>query len=162
VYTVLPFANTVLRRTVTGAQLWEAMENGVSAISSTTGLGADGRFPQIAGFEFTFDYTLTTGCTGTSGAANWDCSTPGRVISMSKSDGTPIPRDGTVYTLAIPSFTNQGGDSYRVFLDNLQTGENEALDAFVMESYIDFLGAGGFPALTPTTDGRITKCGPCP
>jgi hypothetical protein len=40
-----------------------------------------------------------------------------------------------------------------------QTGENEALDASVMQAYIDFLGP--IPALTPTTDGRITKCGPC-
>jgi 5'-nucleotidase len=162
IYSVLPFANTVLRRTVTGAQLWEAMENGVSAISATDGTSSDGRFPQIAGFKFTFDYTVPTGCTGTSGGANWDCSHAGRVLSMSKSDGTPIPRDGAVYTLAIPSFTNQGGDAYRVFLNDLQTGENEALDAVVMQQYFDFLGAGGFPVLTPTTDGRITKCGPCP
>lgn len=162
IYSVLPFANTVLRRTVTGAQLWEAMENGVFAISAIDGTSNDGRFPQISGFKFTFDYTLATGCTGSSGAANWDCSHAGRVISMAKSNGTPILRDGTVYTLAIPSFTNQGGDSYRVFLNDLQTGENEKLDAVVMQQYFDFLGAGGYPALTPTVEGRITKCGPCP
>jgi 2',3'-cyclic-nucleotide 2'-phosphodiesterase (5'-nucleotidase family) len=86
---------------------------------------------------------------------------------VTKPDGTPIPADGTVYTLAIPSFTNQGGDSYRVFLNNQQTGENEALDAFVMTEYIDFLGGGGFPELDPAdwVDGRIVKCGaahPCP
>jgi 2',3'-cyclic-nucleotide 2'-phosphodiesterase (5'-nucleotidase family) len=162
VYSVLPFTNTVLRRTVTGAQLWEAMENGVSQINSTTGLGADGRFPQIAGFKFAFDYSLATGCTGTTGTANWDCDNPGRVTGMWESNGTPIPRDGTVYTLAIPSFTNQGGDSYRVFLNNLQAGENEALDAFVMAEYIEFLGGGGFPELDPAdwVDGRILKCGP--
>jgi hypothetical protein len=28
-----------------------------------------------------------------------------------------------------------------------------------MESYLDFLGP--IPTLTPTTDGRITKCAPC-
>jgi hypothetical protein len=86
------------------------------------------------------------------------------VTSVRWPNGDPIPADGTVYTLAIPSFTNQGGDSYRVFLNNLQKGENEALDATVMLEYIEFLGAGGFPALTPSIEGRVTKCGashPC-
>ena len=157
VYSVLPFTNTVLRRTITGAQLWEAMENGVSQITAT-GTGADGRFPQVSGFKVTFNYNNATGCTGTSGGANWVC-TPSRVTAITFPNGTPIPADGTVYTLAIPSFTNQGGDSYRVFLNNLQKGENEALDAQVMLDYIEFLGNGGFPELTPTIEGRIIKCG---
>jgi 5'-nucleotidase len=159
VYSVLPFTNTVLRRTVTGAQLWAALENGVSQISASTGNGADGRFPQIAGFEFAFDYAELTGCTGTSGAANWVC-VPSRVYSVTWPDGTPIPADGTVYTLAIPSFVNQGGDSYRMFNDG-NTGQNELLDATVMQLYFEHLGGGAFPALTPTTDGRIAKCGGC-
>src|SRR5918996_2036936 len=45
VFTVLPFGNILNTRTVTGAQLWLALENGVSRIDSTTGLGTDGRFP---------------------------------------------------------------------------------------------------------------------
>jgi 5'-nucleotidase len=164
VYSVLPFTNTVLKRTITGAQLWEALENGVSRIDAA-GNSGDGRFPQVAGFEFTFNYDNLSGCTGTSGAANWVC-VPSRVTSVTRPDGTPIPADGTVYTLAIPSFTNQGGDSYRVFLNNPQTGENEVLDAIVMTEYIEFLGSGGFPELDPAdwVDGRIVKCGtahPC-
>ena len=157
IYSVLPFTNTVLRRTVTGAQLWSALENGVFAISAVDGTGGDGRFPQIAGFKFAFDYAKPTGCTGTSGAANWIC-VPSRVYSVTWPNGTPIPADGTVYTLAIPSFVNQGGDSYRMFNDG-NTGENELLDATVMKSYFDFLGP--IPTLTPTTDGRISKCSGC-
>ena len=159
VYSVLPFTNTVLKRTVTGAQRWSALENGVFAISPADGTGGDGRFPQIAGFRFKFDYSKPTGCTGTSGAANWVC-VPSRVFEVTKSDGTPIPRDGTVYTIAIPSFVNQGGDSYRMFNDG-NTGSNELLDAAVMQAYFDFLGGAGFPALTPTVDGRIFKCSGC-
>jgi 2',3'-cyclic-nucleotide 2'-phosphodiesterase (5'-nucleotidase family) len=85
---------------------------------------------------------------------------PSRVYEVTKSDGTPIPRDGTVYTIAIPSFVNQGGDSYRMFNDG-NTGSNELLDAAVMQAYFDFLGGAGFPALTPTVDGRIFKCSGC-
>jgi 5'-nucleotidase len=159
VYSVLPFTNTVLRRTITGTQLWAALENGVSQISATDGTGGDGRFPQIAGFRFAFDYAEPTGCTGTSGTASWSC-TPTRVYSVTWPDGTPIPADGTLYTLAIPSFVNQGGDSYRMFLDG-NAGQNELLDATVMSLYLEFLGDGGFPALTPATDGRIGKCSGC-
>ena len=158
IYSVLPFTNTVLKRTVTGAQLWSALENGVRGIQAD-GTGTDGRFPQIAGFRFKFDYAKPTGCSGTSGAANWVC-VPSRVYEVTKSDGTPIPRDGTVYTIAIPSFVNQGGDSYRMFNDG-NTGSNELLDAAVMQAYFDFLGGAGFPALTPTVDGRIFKCSGC-
>jgi 5'-nucleotidase len=166
VYSVLPFTNTVLRRTVTGNQLWRALENGVSRIDAA-GNSGDGRFPQIAGFEFTFNYDLPTGCTGNPlGGPTWSCEIS-RVTSVTRPDGTPVPPDDTVYTLAIPSFTNQGGDSYQIFLNHPQTGENEALDAKVMADYIAFLGNGGFPVLDPTkwVDGRIVKCGaahPCP
>lgn len=156
VYSVLPFTNTVLKRTVTGAQLWAALENGVSQISAD-GTGLDGRFPQIAGFKFAFDYARPTGCSGTSGTASWVC-VPSRVYLVTRPNGTPIPPDGTVYTLAIPSFVNQGGDSYRMFLDG-NPGSNELLDAAVMQQYINFLGP--IPTLTPTTDGRIAKCSGC-
>jgi 5'-nucleotidase len=156
IYSVLPFGNTVLERTVTGAQLWAALENGVSQISSVDGTGGDGRFPQIAGFRFTFDYAKAPGCSGA--GVTYVC-VPSRVISVTWPDGTPIPADNTVYTLATINFLNQGGDSYRMLLDG-QTGENEVLDASVMQAYLDHLGP--IPELTPTTDGRITKCSGCP
>jgi len=156
VYSVLPFTNTVLRRTVTGAQLWAALENGVSQINPADGTGGDGRFPQIAGFRFEFDYAKPSGCTGTD--ATRVC-VPSRVYKVTKADGTtPILPDGTVYTMATINFLNQGGDSYRMLLDG-QTGENEVLDAAVMQQYLDHIGP--LPVLTPTTDGRITKCSGC-
>jgi len=155
VYSTLPFGNTVLRRTVTGAQLWAALENGVSQIASATGLGGDGRFPQISGFRFAFDYSKATGCSGS--GAGFVC-VPNRVYSVTWPDGTPIAADGTVYSLATINFLNQGGDSYRMLLDG-QTGTNEVLDATVLNAYFDFLGP--IPALTPTTDGRISKCSAC-
>jgi 2',3'-cyclic-nucleotide 2'-phosphodiesterase (5'-nucleotidase family) len=162
VYTVLPFTNTVLRRNVTGIQLWQAMEHGVSAISGPSG-GANGRFPQISGFKFSFDYELATGCAGT--AATRVC-VPNRVYEVKLPDGTPIPYDNTVYTLATVNFLNQGGDDYRMLLDG-QTGSNEFLDATVMQLYLEYLGANDadtaspYPLLVPTLDGRINKCGAC-
>ena len=155
VYSVLPFTNTVLRRTVTGTQLWAALENGVSQINAVDGTGGDGRFPQIAGFRFKFDYAKATGCTGVDAAR---VCVPSRVFEVTQSDGDRDPEgrhrvhDGHV------NFLNQGGDSYRMLLDG-HTGENEVLDAAVMQQYLDHLGP--LPALTPTTDGRIEKCSGC-
>ena len=155
IYSTLPFGNTVLRRTVTGAQLWAALENGVSRINAADGTGGDGRFPQISGFRFAFDYARATGCSGS--GATYAC-VPSRVYSVTMPNGSPIAADGTVYTMATINFINQGGDSYRMLLDG-QTGSNEVLDATVLNAYFNFLGP--IPTLTPTTDGRIAKCSGC-
>jgi 5'-nucleotidase len=158
VFSVLPFGNNLLTRTVTGSQLWLAMENGVSRIDSS-GNGADGRFPQISGFKFSFRYDIPTGChsPGTPGGFNWTACNIARVQSMALTDGTPIPNDGTTYTLTLPNFTNTGGDSYFMFADG--QGTTQELDATVFGEYIESLGTLN-PANFPPT--RITECnGPC-
>lgn len=139
IYTTLPFGNVVTVRTVTGAQLWAAMENGVSAISSSTGLGTDGRFPQISGFKFTFHYGNAPGS---------------RVTSMTLDDGTPIPNStSATYSIALPNFTNAGGDSYTMFADG--QGVTKDLDAAVIVDYINAIGPNLDPTAVPLD--RITK-----
>jgi len=135
IFTVLPFGNSVVTRTVTGAQLWAALENGVSQINAGTCLGADGRFPQISGFKFTFQCSLPAGS---------------RVLSVALSDNTPIPPDGTTYTFATNDFVNAGGDSYTMFKDG--QGTTREVMADVLQAYVEFLGT-----ITPTIEGRITK-----
>ena len=159
VFSVLPFGNNLLTRNVTGAQLWLAMENGVSRIDSS-GNGADGRFPQISGFKFSFRYDIPTGChsPATAGGSNWTACNIARVQSMALTDGTPIPNDGTTYSLTLPNFTNNGGDSYFMFADG--NGTTQELDATVFSQYIQSLGTLN-PANYPP-GGRITECnGPC-
>lgn len=139
VYTVLPFGNTVLTRTVTGAQLFAALEHGIECVNATGGLNATcvpgtGKFPQISGFRFTFDPTRAAGS---------------RVVSASLNDGTPILPDATTYTLATNDFTNAGGDGYRMFADG--QGTTRDLMANVLLEYMRG------KTLTPTTDGRITR-----
>jgi 5'-nucleotidase len=151
VFSVLPFGNILNTRTVTGAQIWLALENGVRAIDSV-GNGADGRFPQISGFKFSFRYDIPSGCTSaTSCAVN-------RVQSVALSDGTAIPNDGTTYTMALPNFVNLGGDGYYMFADG--QGATQELDAVVMKEYMAFAGPNFDPASYPLD--RIRKCnGPC-
>lgn len=135
IYTVLPFGNTVVTRPVTGSQLWAALENGVSQISAATCNGADGRFPQISGFKFSFKCSAAPGS---------------RVLSVSKLDDTPIPNDGTTYTLATNDFVNAGNDFYTVFRDG--QGVTRDIMANVFLEYVTELGT-----ITPTIEGRITK-----
>jgi 5'-nucleotidase len=139
IFSVLPFGNILNTRTVTGAQLWSALENGVSQINSTTGLGADGRFPQISGFKFTFHYTNPPGS---------------RVTAVQLDDGTPIPNSASAtYTMTLPNFVNLGGDSYTVFNDG--QGATQELDAIVMKEYMATVGPNFDPASYPLD--RITK-----
>jgi 5'-nucleotidase len=140
VYAVLPFGNLSLTRNVTGAQLWAALENGVSQFTvnpiTLVCSNADGRFPQISGFKFTFK------CSAAAGS---------RVQSVELNDGTPIPNDASVsYSFVTNDFVNAGGDSYTVFKDG--QGVTRNIMANDLLEYIKALGA-----LTPTTDGRITK-----
>lgn len=138
IFTVLPFGNILNTRTVTGAQLWAALENGVSRIDSS-GNGTDGRFPQISGFKFTFHYQNPVGS---------------RVTSVTLDDGTPIPNStSATYTLALPNFVNQGGDGYTMFADG--QGATQELDAVVMKEYMQFAGPSFDPSSYPLD--RITK-----
>ncbi len=152
VFAVLPFGNILNTRTVTGAQLWLALENGVRAIDAV-GNGADGRFPQISGFKFSFRYDIPSGCTGPT-----TC-TVNRVQTVTLTDGTPIPNStSATYTMALPNFVNLGGDGYYMFNDG--QGATQELDAVVMKEYLAFAGPAFDPASFPLD--RIKKCnGPC-
>jgi 5'-nucleotidase len=132
VFAVLPFGNSVITREVTGAQLWAMLENGVSQVNAD-GTAADGRFPQISGFRFVFDSTLPAGS---------------RVISVELEDGTPVPADGTAYSLVTNDFVNAGGDSYTMLADG--QGVTREVMADVVLEYIQSLGT-----ITPTVEGRI-------
>jgi 5'-nucleotidase len=157
VYTVMPFGNNVLTRTVTGIQLWQMLENGVSKFDSG-GANAQGRFPQVSGFKFTFRYDLATGCSGSETApVTWICA-PSRVTSVSWADGTPIPYDSTTYSVATIDFVNNGGDSYFMLVDG--HGVTRDRDANVFLDYVASVG----PSFDPSSFAldRITKCGaPC-
>jgi 5'-nucleotidase len=149
----MPFGNNVLTRSVTGIQLWQMLENGVAYFDSA-GANAQGRFPQISGFKFTFHYQSATGCSGTESGPSptWAC-VPSRVTSVTFPNGDPIPYNSTTYTIATIDFLNNGGDSYFVLRDG--QGATRDRDANVFLDYIQAIG----PALDPTTDplNRITK-----
>jgi 5'-nucleotidase len=130
VFAVLPFGNQSLTRTVTGAQLWAALEHSVSSLPS-----ANGKFLQISGFKFSFSLSAAPGA---------------RVTSVTLNDGTAIPKDNTTYTATTNDFTNSGGDGYTMFADG--QGVTRNLMANDVLAYITTAGT-----ITPTIEGRITQ-----
>ena len=134
---VYPFGNQVATTIVTGENLWKALENGVSAFP------ADGRFPQVSGFKFTFDPTKAVGS---------------RIVSVTKNDGTAIAKDQTVYTLTTLDFIIYGGDGYaNVFSPSKAKVFGALLDVFVDALKADM--AAGKGTQLPALDGRVKKVG---
>jgi 5'-nucleotidase len=129
-FTVLPFGNIVVTRTVTGALLWQALEHSVAVIP-----GANGRFAQISGFKFTYDAARPAGS---------------RVVSVTLDDGTPILPDSTEYSFATNDFVNAGGDGYTMFVGI--HGVTREVMADVLLEYIRDQGT-----ISPVTEGRITR-----
>jgi 5'-nucleotidase len=130
VFSVLPFGNIVITREVTGAQLHQVLEHGVAAMP-----GANGRFPQISGFKFTYDVARPAGS---------------RVTEVTLDDGTPILPDSTTYTLATNDFVNAGGDGYTMLADGHGTTRDVMANALL--EYIRDQGT-----ITPVIEGRITR-----
>jgi 5'-nucleotidase len=129
IYATLPFGNAVVTRSVTGAQLWAMAERGVSALPAPIGA-----FPQISGFRFTYSLSAPPGA---------------RVLTVALADGTPIPNNTAVYTLATVDFLNAGGDGYTMLADG--TGTTREVMADVVLDHVKAL-----MTIIPTTDGRIT------
>ncbi|MCW5722932.1 MAG: 5'-nucleotidase C-terminal domain-containing protein [Devosia sp.] len=135
VLTVLPFSNTLATVQISGADVIEALENGVSDVEN----GA-GRFAQVAGLKYT--YTLAK----PAGERVSDVLVKGEGDSW-----VPIDEDAS-YIIVTNNYVRGGGDGYGTFAQ----GDNPydfgpPLEQVVAE-YIAKLGG----EYTPYTDGRIT------
>jgi len=128
VYNLLPFLNTLVMMDLTGAQIKEALENGVSIYPA-----ADGRFPQVSGLSFTFDPAKPAGS---------------RVVDVWVGG---VPLDETaVYRVATNDFLAAGGDGYTVFMEGtnfVNTG------VYLMDYMVDYLKE--FSPVSPAVEGRI-------
>ena len=135
VITVLPFSNTLATVQISGADVIEALENGVSDVEN----GA-GRFAQVAGLKYS--YTLAN--------------PPGERVSdvLVKGEGdewVPIDEEAT-YTIVTNNYVRGGGDGYGTFAE----GENPYDFGPPLEQVVaDYIAEQG-GEYTPYTDGRIT------
>jgi len=133
---VLPFGNFAVTTSLTGADIWKALNNGVS------GYPTEGRFPQVAGLKFTFESHKPFGS---------------QVTSVTKSDGTAIKADTTKYSIVTNDYMLYGGDGYTMF--NPTSGTIRDLLVDVLANALKADAALGKVTVLPVLDGRITKVG---
>lgn len=100
VYTALPFNNYVVAVRLTGRQLREALEHGVSGLETKAG-----RFPQVSGLSFSYSRGAPVGS---------------RVREVTVNNRPLDPEKQ--YIVATNDFLVAGGDGYQAFREALQAG----------------------------------------
>lgn len=151
IYGVVPFDNYIVAIRLTGRQIRNALEHGVSGVEDE-----EGRFPQVSGLAFTYDPSRPRGS---------------RVREV-RVGGSPLEEDRE-YTVATNDFLAAGGDGYRAFGDAIKSSQDYAVvggamqgeklvynDAgrWVRDVLIESIEATG--KLSPKVEGRIKEAGP--
>lgn len=148
VYSILPFNNYLVAVRLTGKQVKEALEHGVSDLSEHAG-----RFPQVSGLAFTYNPGAPAGS---------------RIQEITLG-GRPLDPQKT-YVVATNDFLAAGGDGYKVFREALKdkadAGFQEALTTgdnlvycdqsrWLRDLVIDYLKA--HKKIAPRTQDRIKE-----
>ncbi|MEE8592990.1 MAG: 5'-nucleotidase, partial [Candidatus Bipolaricaulota bacterium] len=131
---VLPYGNQITVIGLSGKQVWEALENGVSQVEDSSG-----RFPHVGGMHYTFDPTAEIGSRVTS-VEVWNAANETYI---------PIDPDAT-YQLATNNFIANGGDDYTVLTLSSESYETGWLLSDVLAEYLDELAP-----VSPEVEGRI-------
>lgn len=131
---VLPFGNTLSVLTLSGAELRQVIEHGVSGTPDGAG---SGRFPQLAGLRVRFDPALPPGS---------------RITLLALADGTPIEPAQTV-RIATNSFLRNGGDGYGL----LAAAAHDVYEASetIDQVVADVVTRAG--SIAPGLDGRLVR-----
>lgn len=148
VYATLPFNNYLVAVRMSGKQLIEALEHGVSGVER-----GEGRFPQISGMSFVFDRRLPVGH---------------RIVSAAVG-GKPIEPQQD-YDVATLDFIAVGGDGYQSFGEAIRSAGDfvnvgGAMQSsrlvyndpgqFLRDVALDFLARKS--PLAPAGEGRIVE-----
>jgi 5'-nucleotidase / UDP-sugar diphosphatase len=132
---VQPFGNTLALVTISGAQLKEALENGVSQIEQVAG-----RFPQVAGMRFTWNPAAPVGS---------------RILAVQLADGkggyAAVDPAGS-YRVAVNNFMLGGGDGYSVLQKGTNKSDTGFIDSDVTAEYIR-----AHSPVSAAVEGRISE-----
>ncbi|MBC8164103.1 MAG: 5'-nucleotidase C-terminal domain-containing protein [Roseiflexaceae bacterium] len=131
---VAPFGNTLITMDITGAQVKEALENGVSRVADQ-----NGRFPQVAGMRFTFDSRSATGSRVSK-------------IEVAQDGGFVAIDPAATYRIVVNNFAATGGDGYSVLLQGRNVINAGFVDSDVLAEYIQ-----NNSPVNPKLEGRITN-----
>ena len=128
--TELPFRNVVVKLGLTGAKIWQALENGVSRIEKIAG-----RFPQVSGMSFIWNPKAKAGS---------------RIVSV-KVGGKTLNMS-YIYTVATNEYMARGGDGYSIFKKgSVLIGSKSA--TLLTSMVMDYIIAKG--TVSPKVEGRI-------
>ena len=119
---VLPFNNYVVVKEVEGSDIVQALEHGVSLYPEP-----GGRYPQVAGIEFTFAPEKE----------------PGSRVGEVKVAGQELDPE-RMYKLALNDFNAAGGDGYTMLAKSRLLGEFGSLSDMVIE-YIQKISTEAAP-----------------
>ncbi|HYN84901.1 MAG TPA: 5'-nucleotidase C-terminal domain-containing protein [Pyrinomonadaceae bacterium] len=132
VLSILPFNNELEVLEVTGAQLLEALENGVGR----TEPGAEpGRFPQVSGMRYTFDASLPAG----------------RRVKSATVANRPVD-PGRTYTVVTTRYVGTGGDGYDVLTNLPRRPMPKLIDSDALRRMI-----ASARSVAPRVEGRIGR-----
>lgn len=139
VYNALPYDNYLIAVQLTGAQLKEALEHGVSRVGKPSH-----RFPQVAGLTFTYSRSAPVG------SRVREIIVGGQPLNPTKE-----------YIVAIIDYLGAGGDGYKVFdaaLERQDGGKKERIlyndtGTWLRDRVINAIKAQ--KTIAPKVDGRI-------
>ena len=148
IYSVLPFDNYIVAIRLTGKQIRDALEYGLSGIAS-----GEGRFPQVAGLSFTYSAKRPAG------------SRVGNILI----NGNPLDPEKQ-YIVATVDFLAAGGDGYQVFREAIrQSPDFSVIGGTIKSDNIAYNDAGRWvrdvvagkvlmlKKIAPAVEGRITE-----
>jgi len=124
----LPYDDSLVSVKLNGAEVWKALENGVSRIPDS------GRFLQVAGLEFRFDLGAPVGS---------------RVKEV-RVHGAPLDRSRE-YKVVVNRFMAEGGDGYAMFPKAAGRVEHQTM---LRDLFIKTLESG---SVTAKEEGRIRE-----
>ncbi|WP_167357067.1 5'-nucleotidase C-terminal domain-containing protein [Paenibacillus pectinilyticus] len=137
VTTTMPFEHNLFTLQLTGKQVIQALENGVSEVEKKTG-----KFPQVAGMKYVWD----------------PAGQPfKRIVSVEVKTARgyePIQTEA-IYTLATVKYLADGGDGYVVFKQAQDAGLMRNIgdvDYDILIAYMQRIGE-----ISPQVEGRITE-----
>lgn len=144
-FTVQPFDNKLVTMKLTGSQIYALLEQ--QFIPPQTSM----KLLQVSGIKYSFNTKLAVGS---------------RITSLTLTDGTPIIKDNTLYTVACNEFIATGGDGFTVFLGGTEVERIGVSDLDALIDYVQFKygvppsNTPIDPAVYPKAEGRITNVTP--
>jgi 5'-nucleotidase/UDP-sugar diphosphatase len=137
VYSVLPFENYIVAIKLTGKQITEALEYGVSGVEDE-----EGGFPQVSGL--TFEYSPSE----RKGLRIKKVCIQGKLIDLDKE-----------YIVATNDFLAAGGDGYKVFAEaGMMKGEKVVYNSsgqWLRDTVFEYIK--GMKRVAPKVEGRIIE-----